>query len=50
MERSKILYKTFNIETQTYSINKFIAKFNETINNNQKYVPKHLNEIRTDYE
>ncbi|MBP3471352.1 MAG: hypothetical protein J6K41_03840 [Paraprevotella sp.] len=50
LNKSKTLYKLFNIGTQIYSIDEFIVKFDEAINNNQKSASEYLDEIRTDYE
>lgn len=50
IRKSKTLYNLFNIETQIYSIDEFITRFDEAINNNQKSVSVFLEEIRNDYQ
>lgn len=49
IRKSKTLYNLFNFETKIYSIDEFIAKFDEAIKNNQKSVSISLEEIRNDY-
>lgn len=50
LRKSKTLYKLFNIETKVYSIDEFIKKFDEAINNNRKSVSEYFDEIRIDYQ
>ena len=47
--KSKTLYKLFNFETQVYSIDEFIEKFDEAINNNRKDTREYFDEILRDY-
>ena len=47
--KSKTLYKLFNLETKVYSIDEFIEKFDEAINNNKKTVREYFDEIIDDY-
>ena len=49
LEKSKTLYKLFNIKTQIYSIDDFIEKFDEAINNHKKSVFECFDEICIDY-
>lgn len=47
--KSKELYKLFNRNTQVYSIDEFIEKFDEAISNNQKSAREYFDEIQNDY-
>ena len=47
--KSKTLYKLFNFDTKVYSIDEFIEKFEEAINNNKKSGRKYFDEIFNDY-
>lgn len=47
--KSKTLYKLFNFGTKIYSINEFIEKFDEAINNNKKSAREYFDEILCDY-
>lgn len=47
--KSKTLYNLFNFSTQIYSIDEFITKFDEAINNNKKSAREYLDEIYNDY-
>lgn len=47
--KSKELYKLFNLSTQVYSIDEFIEKFDEAINNNRKSAGEYFAEINNDY-
>ena len=47
--KSKTLYKLFNFGTKVYSIDEFIERFDEAINNNKKSGRKYLDEIFNDY-
>ena len=47
--KSKTLYKLFNLETKVYSIDEFIEKFDEVVNNNKKTVREYFDEIIDDY-
>lgn len=49
IQKSKILYKLFNIDTHVYSIDEFINNFNECIVNNQKSGRTYIKEIMSDY-
>lgn len=48
-EKSKELYKLFNRDTQVYSIDEFIEKFDEAISDNQKSAREYFDEIQSDY-
>lgn len=50
IRKCKTLYNLFNFETKIYSIDEFITKFDEAIDNNQKSVSVFLEEIRNDYQ
>ena len=47
--KSKTLYKLFNFGTEVYSIDEFIEKFDEAINNNKKSAHDYFDEILCDY-
>jgi len=47
--KSKTLYKLFNFGTKVYSIDEFIERFDEAINNNKKSGRKYFDEIFNDY-
>ena len=47
--KTKILYDLFKINTQVYSIDEFIKRFDEAIENNQKSAEKYFEEIWLDY-
>ena len=47
--KSKTLYKLFNFGTKVYSIDEFIAKFDEAICNNKKIAREYFDEILMDY-
>ncbi|MCR9012132.1 hypothetical protein [Gabonibacter chumensis] len=47
--KSKTLYKLYNFGTKVYSIDEFIEKFEEAINNNQKSAREYFDEIIDDY-
>lgn len=47
--KSKTLYKLFNFVTKVYSIDEFIERFDEAINNNKKSGRKYFDEIFNDY-
>ena len=47
--KSKTLYKLFNFGTKVYSIDEFIERFDEAINNNMKSGRKYFDEIFNDY-
>ena len=49
-DKSKILYRLFNVETQVYSIDEFIEQFDKAINDNKKTAREYFGEIRNDYE
>ena len=49
-QKSKTLYKLFNLGTKVYSIDDFIRKFDEAINNNKKSAYEYFNEINEDYQ
>ena len=49
-DKSKILYRLFNVETQVYSIDEFIGQFDKAINDNKKTAREYFDEIRNDYE
>ena len=49
-DKSKILYRIFNVETQVYSIDEFIEQFDKAINDNKKTAREYFGEIRNDYE
>ena len=47
--KSKTLYKLFNFGTKVYSIDEFIEKFDEAINNNKKSAREYFDEVLSDY-
>ena len=47
--KSKTLYKLFNFNTKVYSIDEFIEKFDEAINNNKKSAREYFDEVLSDY-
>ncbi len=47
--KSKTLYKLFNFDTKVYSIDEFIEKFEEAINNNKKSAREYFDEVIDDY-
>lgn len=47
--KSKTLYKLFNFGTKVYSIDEFIEKFEEAINNNKKSAREYFDEVIDDY-
>lgn len=47
--KSKELYKLFNLNTHVYSIDEFIEKYDEAINNNRKSAGEYFDEINSDY-
>ncbi len=47
--KSKTLYKLFNFSTKVYSIDEFIEKFDEAINNNKKSASEYFDEVINDY-
>lgn len=49
-QKSKTLYKLFNFGTKVYSIDDFIRKFDEAINNNKKTAYEYFDEINKDYQ
>lgn len=49
-QKSKTLYKLFNFGTKVYSIDDFIRKFDEAINNNKKSAYDYFDEIFNDYQ
>lgn len=48
--KSKTLYKLLNFSTKVYSIDEFIEKFDEAINNNKKSAREYFDEINNDYQ
>ena len=48
--KTKVLYKLFKNPTQVYSINEFINKFEEAIDNNRKSANEYFDEIKKDYQ
>ena len=49
IRKSKTLYKLCDFGTKVYSIDEFIEKFDEAINNNRKSAREYLDEIYYDY-
>jgi hypothetical protein len=47
--KSKTLYRLFNFGTKVYSVDEFIEKFDEAINNNQKSAREYFDEFLCDY-
>ena len=48
--KSNALYKLFNFGTKVYSIDEFIEKFDEAINNNKKPAKVYFDEVFSDYK
>lgn len=47
--KSKTLYNLFNFGTKVYSIDEFIERFDEAINNNKKSAREYFDEVIDDY-
>ena len=48
-QKSKTLYSLFNFSTKVYSIDEFIEKFDEAIENNKKSARKYFDEVIDNY-
>lgn len=48
--KSMTLYKLYNFGTKVYSIDEFIEKFDEAINNNKKTAREYFDEVNKDFQ
>lgn len=48
-DKTKVLYKAYGINTKVYSVDEFIDRFDEAIENNNKSVYQYWDEIMQDY-